>query len=69
MDFIEQIFGMAPDGGSGSLERLLLAVAVVAIVGLMARVFQRRQRRGLDHDHAEENSHAQAETPDTFRTG
>jgi hypothetical protein len=45
MDFIEQIFGIAPDGGSGSLELLLLAVplAGLAILGLVRRA--QRQRR------------------------
>lgn len=29
MQFVEQLFGMAPDGGSGSLEFLLLAIPIV----------------------------------------
>jgi hypothetical protein len=37
MDFIERIFGIAPDGGSGSLELLLFAVPIAGIVYLLAR--------------------------------
>jgi hypothetical protein len=29
MDFIEQIFGISPDGGSGSLEFLLLLIPII----------------------------------------
>ena len=29
MDFIEQIFGVSPDGGSGAFELLLFAIPVV----------------------------------------
>ena len=31
MDFIEQLFGMAPDGGSGALELLLFAVPIAGL--------------------------------------
>jgi hypothetical protein len=31
MDFIEKIFGVSPDGGSGSFELLLFLVPLVAI--------------------------------------
>lgn len=31
MDFIETVFGISPDGGSGSLELLLFAVAAVGL--------------------------------------
>jgi hypothetical protein len=41
MDFIERIFGVAPDGGSGSLEFLLFAIPIAGIAYLIAR---RRQR-------------------------
>jgi hypothetical protein len=41
MDFIEQIFGIAPDGGSGLLEMLLFAVP---IAGLAALYFYPRVR-------------------------
>lgn len=39
MDFIEQWFGISPDGGDGSLE--LLWIAAIAIV-VAAVVFHRR---------------------------
>jgi hypothetical protein len=41
MDFIEQIFGIAPDGGSGFLEMLLF---VVPLTGLAALYFYPRAR-------------------------
>jgi hypothetical protein len=41
MDFIERIFGLSPDGGSGSLELLLFAIPVAGIAWLIAW----RQRR------------------------
>jgi MYXO-CTERM domain-containing protein len=41
MDFIERIFGIAPDGGSGSLEFLLFALPIAGVVYLLVR----RQRR------------------------
>ena len=45
MDFIERIFGMSPDGGSGSLELLLLAVPVAALVLLYNLRKMKRSRR------------------------
>lgn len=41
MDFIERLFGIAPDGGSGSLEFLLI---VIPIVGLAYLAYRRRAR-------------------------
>jgi hypothetical protein len=32
MDFIERLFGVSPDGGDGSLERLYLIAIAAAIV-------------------------------------
>ena len=37
MDFIEKIFGIAPDGGSGSLEFLLFALPIAGIAFLLAK--------------------------------
>jgi hypothetical protein len=37
MDFIEKIFGIAPDGGSGALEILLFAVPIAGIAYLLAK--------------------------------
>lgn len=39
MDFIERLFGLAPDGGDGSLEAVWLAAIAAAVVLL---VFRRR---------------------------
>jgi hypothetical protein len=45
MDFIERIFGFAPDGGSGSLEFLLFAVPLAGIAYLALRRRQRSRRK------------------------
>jgi hypothetical protein len=37
MDFIERLFGVAPDGGDGSLEFAWLAAIVVAILAVLFR--------------------------------
>jgi hypothetical protein len=47
MDFIERIFGIAPDGGSGSLEFLLFAIPIAGIAYL---AFRRRRRKDRDKD-------------------
>ncbi len=39
MDFIERLFGQAPDGGDGSLEAVWLAAIAVSVVLV---VFRRR---------------------------
>jgi hypothetical protein len=44
MDFIERIFGIAPDGGDGSLEFLLFALPIAGLCWLAAR----RHRRNRD---------------------
>jgi hypothetical protein len=36
MDFIEHMFGIAPDGGSGSLELWLFVVPVLGVVAALA---------------------------------
>ena len=41
MDFIERIFGFAPDGGSGALEFLLFAIPIAGLCWLALR----RQRK------------------------
>jgi hypothetical protein len=46
MDFIEQIFGVSPDGGSGSVELLLFAVPVVGIYLIYRLRARKRKRRG-----------------------
>ena len=46
MDFIERIFGLAPDGGSGSLEFLLFLIPLVGITLLLKyRHASRKQKR------------------------
>ena len=46
MDFIEKIFGIAPDGGSGSLEVLLFLLPVVGLYLLYRlRANARRRKR------------------------
>lgn len=45
MDFIERLFGIAPDGGSGWLEILLFAVPLAGIVWLVARKRNAAKRR------------------------
>jgi hypothetical protein len=44
MDFIERIFGIAPDGGSGLLELLLFVVPIVGIIAIAQYRKRRRQR-------------------------
>jgi preprotein translocase subunit YajC len=44
MDFFERLFGIAPDGGDGTLEFLLFAIPIAGIAYLAYRRRQRRQR-------------------------
>lgn len=44
MDFIETIFGVSPDGGSGSFEALLFGVLIVGSCSFATRRW--RQRKG-----------------------
>lgn len=46
MDFIERLFGIAPDGGSGWFEFLLFAIPLAGIAWLWQR--QRAARRKDD---------------------
>jgi hypothetical protein len=55
MDFIERIFHIAPDGGTGTLELSLLIVFLIAPFAAMMVVRRRRARslqsqRGREHD-------------------
>lgn len=43
MDFIERIFGIAPDGGDGTLEMLYIAVALAVGAMVVACRWLRRQ--------------------------
>jgi hypothetical protein len=47
MDFIERIFGLAPDGGSGSLEFLLFLIPLVGFA-LLIKYERRCYRRERD---------------------
>jgi len=45
MNFIEQVFGIAPDAGSGALELgLVLAVLLIVTVGFIVRMRANRAR-------------------------
>jgi hypothetical protein len=46
MDFIERIFGISPDGGSGLFEVMLFAVPILILMSLaMRRRLQRSFRK------------------------
>ena len=44
MDWIEQLFGIEPDFGSGSLEMLIVGAFIVVIAGVV--ISRRRKRAG-----------------------
>ena len=44
MDFIERLFGLSPDGGSGMLETLIFSTAAV-IAGLVIRKLRAARER------------------------
>ena len=58
MDFIERIFGISPDGGSGSLELLLFLIILAGIAYLPWRA-QRRARAEVfaEGSRGTENAH------------
>ena len=45
MDWIEQVFGIDPDFGSGSLEILIAGAVVLIVVGVVAYVRRRSDTR------------------------
>ncbi|HZI84299.1 MAG TPA: hypothetical protein VFF44_10320 [Casimicrobiaceae bacterium] len=45
MDFIEKIFGLAPDGGSGAFEVLLFVIPVVGLYLLYRRRSAARRQK------------------------
>jgi hypothetical protein len=44
MDFIEKLFGIAPDGGDGSLELLLFLLPIAGIIAIAAWRRSRKRR-------------------------
>ncbi len=44
MDWIEELFGIAPDAGSGTLEALILGAVVAVILGAIFAVRTRSTR-------------------------
>ena len=46
MDWIERWWGVSPDGGDGSLEMVLILLAVAAVVAVVL-VFSQRTRSAL----------------------
>jgi hypothetical protein len=50
MDFLETLFGIAPDGGDGSFELLLFVVPIAGVLLLRRRPILRwlRRLRGSD---------------------
>jgi hypothetical protein len=43
MDFIERLFGISPDGGSGLFELLMLLVPVLGTLALLAYYLARKR--------------------------
>jgi len=44
MDFIERIFGISPDGGSGTFEVLLFLIPIAGIIAI--RLWRKRNATG-----------------------
>jgi hypothetical protein len=53
MDFIERIFGFAPDGGDGSWEFLLFAIPVAGIAYLLWAAARKTAQHVDTHDRTE----------------
>jgi hypothetical protein len=48
MDFIEQVFGLSPDGGSGWFEFLLFAIPLAGVAWIWQRRRARQRRQEAD---------------------
>ena len=44
MDWIEELFGISPDAGSGTLEALIAGAVVAVILGVIFAVRERNSR-------------------------
>ncbi len=47
MDFIERLFGISPDGGSGALELLLFVMPIVVLTILLGSAVVRWRRNAF----------------------
>jgi hypothetical protein len=45
MDFIEKIFGIAPDGGSGVLELLIFIIPLLLIIAIRGQLLAKPHNR------------------------
>lgn len=45
MDFIEKLFGVSPDGGSGLFEAILFVIPVIGIISLWAWRYRGKRDR------------------------
>jgi hypothetical protein len=51
MDWLEQLFGLNPDGGDGSMEALITAAAVLVVVTVVTVGVPRLRARAADVFH------------------
>lgn len=54
MDWIEQLLGVSPDGGSGALELVYYAVIAFAIVAVVRRRMLKRRGRSVESTSSEQ---------------
>jgi hypothetical protein len=56
MDFIERLFGISPDGGSGTLELFLLVVSAIALYWIGAAAHKRVTIRSIHNPQSKPDS-------------